>query len=184
MKYTKKDNKKHKPKTHKKRSNRKSKKHVKKRGGNTTLKRSGFLSYMKNSINYNINKGKISVDEGLEALKGTLMNLKEPADSNDNLNLIENFNTEFKNSSSSLKSKNNTRDFDHDGLEQFKKILFYSVYEKLINKFNSDISDKKNRKPIDNSDISKKKEEHTEKLINYMNIKRNQEEMRPLQFKL
>ena len=42
-------------------------------------------------------------------------------------------------------------------MEQFKKILFYSVYEKLINKFN-----------IDNSDISKKKEEHTEKLIAYL----------------
>ena len=138
---------------------------------------------MTNFIKSKINDDKMSVEEGLEALKGTLMNLNEPADSNDNLNRIESFNTKFKNSGSSLKSKYNIRDFDDDGLEQFKKILFYSVYEKLINKFNSDISDK-NRKPINNSAISEKKEHHTKKLINYMNIKRNQEEMRPLQFKL
>ena len=51
MKYTKKDNKKHKPKTHKKRSNRKSKKHVKKRGGNTTLKhRGGFVRQLSKQI--------------------------------------------------------------------------------------------------------------------------------------
>ena len=70
------------------------------------------------------------------------MNLNEPADSIIN-DLIENFNIKFKNSGSSLKSKYNIRDFDYDGLEQFKKILFYSVYEELINEFNSDISDKK-----------------------------------------
>ena len=111
----------------------------------------------------------MSVEEGLEALKDIVMTLNEPADSDNNLDPIESFNTKFKNSGSSLKSKNNIRDFDHDGLEQFKKILFYSVYEELINEFNSDISDKKNIKPIDNSAISKKKEEHTEKLINYIN---------------
>ncbi len=163
----------HKPKTHKKRSNRKSKKHVKKRGGNTTLKRGGYgWSYMQEFINSKINKGKMSVEEGLTELKGVVMNLNEPADSNDNLNRIESFNTKFKNSGSSLKSKYNIRDFDYDGLEQFKKILFYSVYEELINEFNSDISDKKNRKPINNSAISKKKEHHTEKLINYIKEKR------------
>jgi hypothetical protein len=148
----------HKRKTHKKRSNRKSKKHVKKRGGNTTMKRGGdFVGYMKRLRSGTTNDNKMSVEEGLEALKGTVMNLNKSTDSNVDPKLIESFNTEFKNSGSSLKSKNNKRDFDHDGLEQFKKILFYSVYEKLINKFN-----------IDNSDISKKKEEHTEKLIAYL----------------
>ena len=52
------------------------------------------------------------------------MNLNEPADSDNNLDLIKNFNIEFKKSGSSLKSKNNIRDFDHDGLEQFKKYYF------------------------------------------------------------
>lgn len=142
---------------------------LKKRGGNTTLKRGGdgWSDY----INYIINKGKMSVEEGLTELKGVVMNLNEPAYSDNKLDLIENFNIKFKNSGSSLKSKYNKRDFDYDGLEQFKKILFYSVYEELINKFNSDISDK-NRKPIYNSAISNKKEEHTEKLIKYIKEKR------------
>ena len=174
MKYTKKDNKKHKPKTHKKRSNRKSKKHVKKRGGNTTLKRGGdVIGYMQRLGSDTTNDDKMSVEEGLEALKGTVMNLNKSTDSNVDPKLIESFNTEFKNSGSSLKSKNNIRDFDHDGLEQFKKILFYSVYEKLINKFN-----------IVNIDISKKKKAHTIKLIKYMNYKKRQAERSPVLIKL
>lgn len=149
------------------------------------MKRIGYgLSDIKKFIKSKINDDKMSVEEGLEALKGTVMNLNKYTDSDNNLDLIESFNTEFKNSGSSLKSKDNKRDFDYDGLEQFKKILFYSVYEKLINKFNSDISEKKNREPIDNSDISEKKKAHTIKLIKYMNYKKRQAERSPVLIKL
>ena len=78
------DNKKHKPKTHKKRSNRKSKKHVKKRGGNMF---SGIVSSL-------TNKGKMSVEDGLEALKDIVINLKTTTtESNTKLDRIKN---EFK----------------------------------------------------------------------------------------
>lgn len=138
---------------------------------------------MKKLIYPKTNEDKISVEDGLKALNDIVMTIEAELkkkgqtsnpvfNSESSFDLILSLNTEFEKSGFSLKSKNNKRDLDYDGLEQFKKILFYGVYEELIKKFN-----------INSIDIiSKKKKEHTIKLIQYINEKRIHKEEQP--FKL
>ena len=133
MKYTKKDNKKHKPKTHKKRSNRKSKKHVKKRGGNTTLKHRGG-SFLKKIVNKFTDPHKSTIGVGLDELNNIILSPRKETSE-----MLSTWTKKFVNQGRSLSSSRNDYvgiDSDDNVYKLYKlaKAIYYSVYAHLLEK--------------------------------------------------
>ena len=144
MKYTKKDNKKHKPKTHKKRSNRKSKKHVKKRGGNTTLKhRGGSIIYFRKIGNRFTDPHKSTIGVGLDELNNIILSPTNKQTSE----MLSTWTDTFVEQGSSLSSSRDDyvgigsrdnvgigSDDNVDKLYKLAKAIYYSVYAHLLEK--------------------------------------------------
>ena len=138
MKYTKKDNKKHKPKTHKKRSNRKSKKHVKKRGGNTTLKHRGGSSYFRKFGNYFTDPYKTTIGVGLDELNNIILSPTNKQTSEMLSTWTETFVEQGSSLSSSrddyvgIGSRDNVPKDNVKKLYKLAKAIYYSVYAHLL----------------------------------------------------